>query len=126
MYSEISEESTERSAFEQHSTRVCKNYLANKDRVMDFFIKNHKVLVLDDFHYASADMQYDIACQLKEVIRRGFKAVVISLPYRSDDAIRLNPDLTGRISVIEVEPWKKEELRKSRMKVLLTAVALPV
>lgn len=55
-------------------------------------------------------MQYDIACQLKEVIRSGFKAIVISLPYRSDDAIRLNPDLTGRLSIIEIEPWKKEEL----------------
>ncbi len=65
---------------------------------------------MDDFHYAPSETQYDIACQLKEVIRSGFKAVVISLPYRSDDAIRLNPDLTGRISIIEIEPWKKEEL----------------
>ena len=53
----------------------------------------------------------DIACQLKEVIRLGFKAVIISLPYRSDDAIRLNPDLTGRLAVIEIEPWKEEELQ---------------
>ncbi len=65
---------------------------------------------MDDFHYAPLETQYDIACQLKEVIRSGFKAVVISLPYRSDDAIRLNPDLTRRISIIEIEPWKKEEL----------------
>ena len=42
----------------------------------------------------------------------GFKAVIISLPYRSDDAIRLNPDLTGRISVIEIEPWKSQELQE--------------
>lgn len=68
-------------------------------------------MVLDDFHYAPVDVQYDIACQLKEVIRLGFKAVIISLPYRSDDAIRLNPDLTGRLSVIEIEPWKEEELQ---------------
>ena len=37
--------------------------------------------------------------------------MIISLPYRSDDAIRLNPDLTGRLSVIEIEPWKEEELQ---------------
>ena len=67
---------------------------------------------MDDFHYASSEIQYDIACQLKEVIRMGFKAVIISLPYRSDDAIRLNPDLTGRISVIEIEPWKSQELQE--------------
>ena len=67
---------------------------------------------MDDFHYAPQDIQYDIACQLKEVIRNGFKAVIISLPYRSDDTIRLNPDLTGRILIIEIESWKEDELKQ--------------
>ena len=80
--------------------------------LIDHFTESGKVLVLDDFHYASDKIQYDIACQLKEVIRLGFKAIVISLPYRSDDAIRLNPDLTGRISIIEIEPWKQRELEE--------------
>lgn len=112
MGAEISEESAALSGGEQRSTTVTKNYFATKDKVIDYFKENEKVLVLDDFHYAPPETQYDIACQLKEVIRLGFKAVVISLPYRSDDAIRLNPDLTGRISVIEIEPWKEEELKR--------------
>lgn len=112
MEAEISEESTVFSGSQQKAMVVTKNYLTAKDRVIAHFIENEKVFVLDDFHYAPKPMQYDIACQLKEVIRQGFKAVVISLPYRSDDAIRLNPDLTGRISVIEIEPWKAEELKQ--------------
>ena len=112
MEAAVSEESAAFSENEQKSMTVTKNYFVTKDRVIDYFKKNEKVLVLDDFHYAPPEIQYDIACQLKEVIRMGFKAVVVSLPYRSDDAIRLNPDLTGRILVIEIEPWKTEELEE--------------
>lgn len=110
MEAAVSEENAAFSESEQKSMTVTKNYFITKDKVIDYFKKNDKVLVLDDFHYAPAEIQYDIACQLKEVIRMGFKAVVVSLPYRSDDAIRLNPDLTGRILFIEMEPWKTEEL----------------
>ncbi|MBP3887311.1 MAG: ATP-binding protein [Cellulosilyticum sp.] len=86
------------------------NYVVNKDAVVKYFVDNEKVLVLDDFHYASDDMQYEAACQLKDVIRRNFKAVVISLPHRSDDPLRQNPDLNGRIQFIELQPWTDEEL----------------
>ena len=112
MEAAVREESAAFSETEQKSITVTKNYFVTKDKVIDYFKKNDKVLVLDDFHYAPPEIQYDIACQLKEVIRMGFKAVVVSLPYRSDDAIRLNPDLTGRILVIEIEPWKTEELEE--------------
>ena len=112
MEAAVSEESAAFSETDQKSITVTKNYFVTKDKVIDYFKKNDKVLVLDDFHYAPPEIQYDIACQLKEVIRMGFKAVVVSLPYRSDDAIRLNPDLTGRILVIEIEPWKTEELEE--------------
>ena len=97
MTAQISQETSAVSSSEQRSTIVTKNYFTAKDRVIQYFNEYKKILVLDDFHYAPLETQYDIACQLKEVIRSGFKAVVISLPYRSDDAIRLNPDLTGRI-----------------------------
>lgn len=111
MGAEVSEQSDSFSDDIRHATTITKNYSGNKDRILRYFKETGKVLVLDDFHYAPENMQYDIACRLKEVIRLGFKAVVISLPYRSDDAIRMNPDLTGRISVIEMEPWKNEELQ---------------
>ncbi len=38
-----------------------------------------------------------IAQQLKDAIRRGFKAIVVSLPHRADEAIRQNADLSGRL-----------------------------
>lgn len=111
MEAEISERSGVFSENKNKATTITKNYTGNKDKILRYFKETGKVLVLDDFHYAPEEIQYDIACQLKEVIRFGFKVVVISLPYRSDDAIRLNPDLTGRISVIEMEPWTDKELQ---------------
>jgi len=87
-------------------------FVLTKDRVIEFFKENGKVLVFDDFHYAPEDIQLHIAQQLKDAIRKEFKAIVISLPHRADDAIRKNADLTGRLSLINIEPWKKEELEK--------------
>lgn len=87
-------------------------YISNKDLVIDYFKSNNLVLVLDDFHYASEDLQFDIAYQLKDAIRKEFKAIVISLPHRADDAIRKNADLSGRLNLINIEPWKKEELKE--------------
>lgn len=87
-------------------------YISNKDLVIEYFKNNNLVLVLDDFHYASEELQFDIAYQLKDAIRKEFKAIVISLPHRADDAIRKNADLSGRLNLINIEPWKKEELKE--------------
>lgn len=87
-------------------------YLLNKDRVIKHFKENGLVLVLDDFHYAQEEIQLHIAQQLKDAIRKEFKAIVISLPHRADDAIRKNADLSGRLSLINIEPWQIEELEE--------------
>lgn len=89
---------------------LTQTYTLNKKLIIDHFVEYKKVLILDDFHYASEDKQYEVACQLKDVIRKGFKAVVISLPHRSDDPVRQNPDLKGRILGIELHPWTEDEL----------------
>ncbi len=83
-----------------------------KDKVIEYFKENGKVLVLDDFHYAPESVQLHIAQQLKDAIRKEFKAIVVSLPHRSDDAIRKNADLTGRLSLINIQPWSNEELEE--------------
>ncbi|MEC1640134.1 hypothetical protein P9E76_10945 [Schinkia azotoformans] len=78
---------------EKRSTTTKQKFFTGKDKVIEYFKQNNKVLVLDDFHYAPEEIQYDIAYQLKDAIRLELKAFVISLPQRADDAIRKNPDL---------------------------------
>lgn len=79
-------------------------------QIIDHMLQTQKVLVIDDFHYIKPDIQLSIARILKNEIFYGLKAVVISLPHRSDDAIRLNPDLNGRVSFITIDSWTKTEL----------------
>lgn len=91
-------------------------FTLTKDRIIDYFKKNGKVLVLDDFHYAPDEVQLHIAQQLKDAIRKEFRAIVVSLPHRADDAIRKNADLSGRLSLINIEPWKNDELEQIAIK----------
>lgn len=87
-------------------------YILSKDKVIQFYKYNEKVLVIDDFHYASKEMQMIMAQQLKDAIRKELKVVVVSLPHRADDAIRQNADLSGRLSLINIETWKEKDLKE--------------
>ena len=87
-------------------------YSLTKDKIIEFYKQGNLVLVIDDFHYAPETKRMQIAQQLKDAIRRGFKAVVVSLPHRADEAIRQNADLSGRLSLINMEPWKVDDLKE--------------
>jgi hypothetical protein len=70
------------------------------------------VVFIDDFHYIPKPVQVELSNQIKEAIRNGVVFVVASVPYHSDDAVRANPDLRGRIVKFDFDYWKPEELRK--------------
>lgn len=87
-------------------------YSLTKDKIIEYYKKENLVLVIDDFHYAPEEKRMQIAQQLKDAIRRGFKAIVVSLPHRADEAIRRNADLSGRLSMINMEPWDVNDLKE--------------
>ncbi|MDP2400633.1 MAG: hypothetical protein Q8M66_01510, partial [Actinomycetota bacterium] len=68
-------------------------------------------LVVDDFHYIDRTVQKSLAEQFKEAARQGATIVVVSVSHRSDDAIRANPDLRGRVASIDIPYWDDSELR---------------
>lgn len=98
------------------TTLVNENYALTKEAVIRYYVENDKVLLLDDFHYVSEDMQIFIAQQLKDAIRKDFKVIIASLPHRADDTIRRNPDLQGRLSLINLTAWKSDELEEIAMR----------
>lgn len=83
----------------------------NKDKIINYFNENNLILLLDDFHYASKVAQLNIAKQLKYALNKNLKVIVISLPVLTDDAIRKNVHLIGRLILINIEPWKERELQ---------------
>ena len=69
---------------EETSDRYTKRetFSLTKDKIIEYYKNENLVLVIDDFHYAPEEKRMQIAQQLKDAIRRGFKAIVISLPHR--------------------------------------------
>lgn len=91
---------------------VSEKEIYGSNRMIEYLIKNKKILVIDDFHYIADELQMYIARILKTELFNGLKAIIISLPHRADDAIRHNPDLIGRTAFIEIAPWAIEELKE--------------
>ena len=87
-------------------------YALTKDKIINYYKENELVLVIDDFHYVPETKRMQVAQQLKDAIRKGFRVVVVSLPHRADEAIRQNADLSGRLSLINISPWEEDDLKE--------------
>jgi hypothetical protein len=68
------------------------------------------VILVDDFHYMPRTVQTEVAKQLKEAVRRGVKVCTASVPHRSDDVVRANPELRGRVVAVDLKYWQVGEL----------------
>jgi hypothetical protein len=69
------------------------------------------VLFIDDFHYMGSEVQANVAQQIKEAIDKGVKIVCASVPHRSEDVLKANLDLRGRIVSIDFDYWPAASLR---------------
>jgi len=67
-------------------------------------------LVIDDFHYLPKDSQGGIVRALKQPIFDGLPVAIIAIPHRRYDAVRVEKEMTGRISAIDVPSWSQQEL----------------
>jgi len=68
------------------------------------------VILIDDFHYMSREVQADVAKSLKEAIRLGLKVVTAAVAHRGDDMLRANPELRGRVQTLDLKYWNVDEL----------------
>ncbi len=68
-------------------------------------------VVIDDFHYVPKDIQGQLIRALKPLIFEGLPVVVIAIPHRRYDAVKVEREMTGRISPVAIKPWSNAELR---------------
>ena len=68
------------------------------------------VVFLDDFHYIAEEAQIDIAKSIKAIAERGVRVCIASVPHKSDDMVRANDELIGRIISILFDYWTVHEL----------------
>jgi hypothetical protein len=68
-------------------------------------------LVVDDFHYIPKELQGSIVRALKPLIFDGLPTVIIAIPHRRYDALKVEKEMTGRIFTIDIPIWSEDELR---------------
>lgn len=73
--------------------------------------ENKIPLVVDDFHYIPREMQGGIIRALKPLVFEGLPVVVIAIPHRRYDAMKVEKEMTGRISAVDIPPWTEAELQ---------------
>jgi hypothetical protein len=75
-------------------------------------LANGIVLILDDFHYLDDEARAGAIKSLKGAVFRGLKVILLSTPYRAFEAIKAEPEITGRFKHVTVPDWSREDLRK--------------
>ena len=68
------------------------------------------VVFIDDFHYIKEDVRDEIGKQIKAAAESGVKIITASVPHRSDDVVRSNPELRGRVAAVDLNYWTSDEL----------------
>jgi hypothetical protein len=69
-----------------------------------------RAIVIDDFHYLPRNLQGDLIRALKPLIFDGLPVVIIAIPHRRYDAVKVEREMTGRILPVNIPAWSEEEL----------------
>ena len=67
-------------------------------------------LVIDDFHYLPRDLQGSLVRALKPLVFDGLPIVIIAIPHRRYDALKVEKEMTGRIHPVDIPTWTDPEL----------------
>ena len=99
------EAGSEEGTGEQHGRR-------GMQQVIEEIADSDFVVLIDDFHYMPRDVQQDVAKQLKEAVRQGVRIITAAVSHRSDDVVRANPELRGRVLSIDFAYWESAHLKE--------------
>lgn len=67
-------------------------------------------LIIDDFHYIPKDLQGNFVRAVKPLVFHGIPVILIAIPHRRYDAIKVEKEITGRLDNINIPYWEKDEL----------------
>ena len=70
------------------------------------------LLVFEDFHYLKPEVQADVSKQLKAFVDAEVSVIIVGTTHRARDLLMANPDLSGRVSHIQLENWSTADLQK--------------
>jgi hypothetical protein len=83
---------------------------------IEALMKSKLPLVIDDFHYIDKEVQTSVVRALKDPIFEGLRVIVIAVPHRAYDAVKVENEMTGRVSQLTIPIWEESELREISQK----------
>lgn len=82
------------------------------DTAIELLKNNNLTLVVDDFHYIDRNIQSNFIRAIKDPITTGLDVIICAVPHRDHDALKAEPEMTGRVFQLPIKPWEQHELRE--------------
>ncbi len=79
-------------------------------------------VVMDDFHYLNRKFQGNLIRALKPLIFEGLPVVLIAIPHRRYDAVKVEREMTGRLESIDIPTWEKKSYSRLPTKDFLYSI----
>lgn len=96
---------------DKKSEKVLKQYIRNPKIVaLQELLEINIPLIIDDFHYIDRDIQTSIIRPLKDPVFEGLRVIIIAVPHRAYDTVKVENEMTGRVSHLQIPLWTFEEL----------------
>ena len=83
-----------------------------KSRALEQLRESKRPLIVDDFHYLERETQGSVVRGLKALVFDGHPVILLAIPHRKYDAIRVEKEMTGRVQQIPIPAWRPDELRQ--------------
>jgi hypothetical protein len=79
-------------------------------RVIEEIADSEFFIFIDDFHYIKEEFREEVGHQIKIAADNGVKIVTASVPHRTDDVVRSNTELEGRVGGVDLDNWTNPHL----------------
>lgn len=83
---------------------------STKSAARDALLDNKPFVIVDDFHYVPQTEQAKIVRGLKDLVFEGLPVMLIAVPHRAYDAVRVEKEMTGRVDSVSLGQWEEEDL----------------
>jgi hypothetical protein len=94
----------------QDKTISTSKQLSSRIAAINGLKKSHITIVIDDFHYLPRALQKDVIRAFKSLVYDGLPVVMITVPHRKEEPIKIEREMTGRTITIEIPTWSEEDL----------------
>jgi hypothetical protein len=85
--------------------------IAISSAVRSALLTSNRVVVIEDFHFVSREVQGAVIRALKQLVFKGLIVIVTAISHRRHDAAAAVDDMGGRLATVEIPVWNASELK---------------